>query len=232
MNLKFINWYSFSNGKMAGNDRVGIGTAPLVKLHVQGNGSLLNITNGSNTFLFVNSSGFVGIGTSAPVEELTIGANKVNISDSGDVNATNFYGNGGGLTGILTQTSLNELNNGITQNITDTRASINNNITSVRAEINNNITDVRNSVNLNRTNLLINISSLNTTLGKKLDRGESLTDGSKIANGTDANLLNLNVTLLSVGLVPTNRHNVTIIGTVNISNSSGTGASLFINQNN
>jgi len=152
------------------------------------------------------------------------------LSVDGDVNATKFYGNGSALTGILTQTTADQLNSGINQNITDTRASINNNITSVRAEINNNITDVRNSVNLNRTNLLINISSLNTTLGKKLDRGESLTDGSKIANGTDANLLNLNVTLLSVGLVPTNRHNVTIIGTVNISNSSGTGASLFINQ--
>jgi len=258
--------------------RIGIGTTvPLVKLHIQGNGSLLNITNGTDTFLFVNSSGFVGIGISTPGHSLVVN-NKVNISSAGDVNATKFYGDGTGLTGILTSAALNEINIGLTQNITDTRASIVNNITSIstilrtditsnitavraeivtnhtdlvsrmqlnwtyitnnislawinltafntslglkldraelgayattamiddnatklRSEISSNATDIRSSINLNRTNLLTNISSLNTTLGLKADRGESSTDGSKIANGTDASLKNLNVTLLNV----------------------------------
>ncbi len=256
--------------------RIGIGTTvPLVKLHIQGNGSLLNITNGTDTFLFVNSSGFVGIGISTPGHSLVVN-NKVNISSAGDVNATKFYGDGTGLTGILTSAALNEINIGLTQNITDTRASIVNNITSIstilrtditsnitavraeivtnhtdlvsrmqlnwtyitnnislawinltafntslglkldraelgayattamiddnatklRSEISSNATDIRSSINLNRTNLLTNISSLNTTLGLKADRGESSTDGSKIANGTDANLKILNISVI------------------------------------
>ena len=73
-------------------------------------------------------------------------------------------------------------------------------------------TDVRNSINLNRTDLLINISNLNTTLGKKADRGESATDGSKIANGTDASLKNLNVTLLNV------TNNTVLLGNLSVDN--------------
>ncbi len=54
----------------------------------------------ANQGIRIRNDGNVGIGTTTPAEDLTIGANKVNISSTGDVNATKFYGDGSALTGI------------------------------------------------------------------------------------------------------------------------------------
>ena len=85
-----------------------------------------------------------------------------------------------------------EIINGINQNITDIRTSIDDNITKVRAEIATNVTSLEESINLNHTDLLINISAINTTLGKKLDRGEVTNfDDSDLIVGMLGNISNL-----------------------------------------
>jgi len=168
------------------NSSVAIGTRSAdFRLDVNGTASF-------NETMFIQS-GIVNISGN-----LIINNYKVNISSSGDVNATKFYGDGSELTGILTSTALNEINLGLTQNITNTRTSIDNNITKARAEISSNATDIRSSINLNYTNLksnisaiLTNISNLNKTLGLKAYRIEL---SPFIQNNTDAKLRSLNIT--------------------------------------
>ena len=147
----------------------------------------------------------------------------------GDVNATNFYGDGSGLSGILTSTALNEINIGLAQNITNTRTSIDNNITKVRAEISSNSTNIRSSINLNRTNLLTNISTLNTTLGKKVDRGET---GYTLAWASGNNILYNSSINTKVGIGTTNplvKLHIQGNGSLlNITNASNTF--LFVNS--
>ena len=94
---------------------------------------------------------------------------KVNLSSTGDVNATTFYGDEFYDSGVLlfnfVDSDLVVANIG---NASRTESSIVNNMTKVRAEIGTNVTSLR----LNDTALLSNISSLNTSLGQKADRSE------------------------------------------------------------
>ncbi len=60
--------------RILNSGNVGIGTtSPGAKLHVNGTGNLLNISNQTNSHLFVNgSTGFVGIGTTSPKNNLNV----------------------------------------------------------------------------------------------------------------------------------------------------------------
>jgi hypothetical protein len=119
------------------------------------------------------------------------GTLKVNVSTTGDVNATKFYGDGSALSGVLGQSVIDEIIGGINANVTELRANDTaqyTNISSIntslgqkldRGEVTNyDDSDLRESVNLNWTDLnandtqiWINISAINASLGKKLETG-------------------------------------------------------------
>ena len=79
------------------NRRVGIGTAsPSSLLHVRGTGNLLNVSNGTQSFLWVNDTsptayviipnGRIGIGTTSPEEELHVKTSNSGATNSIQVN--------------------------------------------------------------------------------------------------------------------------------------------------
>ena len=103
---------------------------------------------------------------------------------------------------IILQVSLDEIIAGIAVNITRTEGHIDNNVTMLRNELGDNVTSLESSINLNFTllqgnitQILVNISAMNTSLGKKL---ESTTVGNKLENATDATFVWLNATTLNV----------------------------------
>ena len=76
--LRFQTFNGALNDAMVidGSGNVGIGTtSPTAKLHINGTGELLNISNATNTFLYVSNSGNpgrVGIGKSNPIYTLDV----------------------------------------------------------------------------------------------------------------------------------------------------------------